>query len=109
MTPAILPFAQPAPPNEWQRLIAHAAASTDFRVRLLRQLLGEGSCRQLGIYPIPAGFKLSVVVPVYNERQWVAEVVRRVQAVPIPKELILVDDGSTDGTRDILRQIQADQ
>jgi glycosyltransferase involved in cell wall biosynthesis len=50
--------------------------------------------------------KLSVVIPVYNERQWVEELVRRVQAVPIPKEIILVDDCSTDGTRDILRELE---
>ena len=68
----------------------------------LQALLGEGACRQLGIYPIPDGFKLSVVIPVYNEEQWIREVVRRVQAVPIPKEIIIVDDCSTDGTRDIL-------
>ena len=55
----------------------------------------------------PAGFKLSVVIPVYNETRWIRELVRRVQAVPIPKEIILVDDCSTDGTRDILRELEA--
>lgn len=45
---------------------------------------------------------LSVVIPVYNEREWVAELVRRVLEQPYRMELILVDDGSTDGTRDIL-------
>jgi glycosyltransferase involved in cell wall biosynthesis len=39
-----------------------------------------------------------VVIPVYNEERWLAEVVRRVRAVPVPKEILLVDDGSTDGT-----------
>src|SRR5262249_4694681 len=73
------------------------------RARTLQRLLGDGPCRQLGIYPIPDGFKLSVVIPVYNERQWLRELVRRVDAVPIPKEIVIVDDCSTDGTRDILR------
>src|SRR5205823_13523772 len=50
-----------------------------------------------------------VVIPVYNERQWIREVVRRVKAVPVPKEIIVVDDFSTDGTRDILRQLEADE
>lgn len=51
-------------------------------------------------------FKLSVVIPVYNERQWLRELVARVEAAPVPKEIILVDDGSTDGTRDILAEME---
>jgi glycosyltransferase involved in cell wall biosynthesis len=79
------------------------------RVQVLQRLLGTGPCRQLGIYPIPTGFKLSVVIPVYNERQWVRELVRRVQEVPIPKEIIIVDDCSRDGTRDILRELESEE
>jgi glycosyltransferase involved in cell wall biosynthesis len=45
---------------------------------------------------------LSVVIPVYNERATVEELLRRVAAVPIDKEIIVVDDGSTDGTREVL-------
>ena len=45
---------------------------------------------------------LSVVMPCYNERATIEEIIRRVQAVPIRTELIVVDDGSTDGTREIL-------
>jgi len=52
--------------------------------------------------------KLSVIMPVYNERTTIAEIVRRVLAVELPKELIIVDDGSTDGTRELLRQIPAE-
>jgi glycosyltransferase involved in cell wall biosynthesis len=74
------------------------------RIELLHALLGEGQCRQLGIYPIPEGFKLSVVIPVFNEERWIREIVRRVRAVPIPKEVILVDDCSTDSTRKILAE-----
>lgn len=53
--------------------------------------------------------KLSVVVPVYNERNTLVEVVRRMRSVQLPdgvdREIIVVDDGSTDGTRDVLRQL----
>ena len=50
--------------------------------------------------------KLSVVMPVYNESKTIREIVRRVLEVPIEKELLIVDDGSTDGTRDILRELE---
>jgi glycosyltransferase involved in cell wall biosynthesis len=51
------------------------------------------------------GPKLSVVIPVYNERATIEEILWRVQHVPIEKEIIIVDDGSTDGTRDLLEAI----
>ena len=88
------------------RLVDRIAADPELRVEFLQKLLGEPACRQLGIHPIPAGWKLSVVIPVYNEERWLAELVRRVQAVPMPKELVLVNDKSTDGTPAILDQLQ---
>jgi len=49
---------------------------------------------------------LSVVMPVYNERTTIEEIVRRVLAVPLRIELIVVDDGSSDGTSEILDTLQ---
>ncbi len=46
--------------------------------------------------------KISIIVPVYNERNTVAELLRRALSVEIDKEVIVVDDGSTDGTREFL-------
>jgi glycosyltransferase involved in cell wall biosynthesis len=51
---------------------------------------------------------LSVIIPVYNEEHHVAEVIRRVREVPIRKEIIVVDDGSTDRTVDELERQRED-
>jgi glycosyltransferase involved in cell wall biosynthesis len=58
---------------------------------------------------LPEGWRLSVVMPVYNERATLVEIVRRVQGVPLTKEIIIVDDGSTDGTRDLLQALEGEQ
>ncbi len=52
--------------------------------------------------------KLSVVMPCFNERATVREIVARVLAQPYDLELVIVDDGSTDGTRDILTELAAE-
>jgi glycosyltransferase involved in cell wall biosynthesis len=49
--------------------------------------------------------KLSVVIPVYNERDTIDQIIARVKAVPIDKEIILVDDCSRDGTREHLASL----
>ncbi len=51
---------------------------------------------------------LSIVMPVYNERELVRKILAKVEKAPLPgmrREIILVDDGSTDGTRDVLRKL----
>src|SRR4030088_1946613 len=53
--------------------------------------------------------KVSVVIPVYNERAFIEEVLVRVQAVPIDKEIIVVDDKSSDGTRALLEDLEKAQ
>jgi hypothetical protein len=84
---------------------ADAAELHNLRVHRLGRLFGPELCRRLGIYPIPEGLKLSIVIPVFNERRWIAELLRRVKATPFPKEIIVVDDGSNDGTGEFLESL----
>lgn len=50
--------------------------------------------------------KLSILIPVFNEANTVEEAVRRVRSVRLPKEIIIVDDGSTDGSRELLKRLE---
>lgn len=54
----------------------------------------------------PARPLLSVIMPCYNERGTIREIVAQVLKVPLPLELIIVDDGSTDGTREFLAEME---
>lgn len=74
------------------------------RAELLLRLLGGDVCRQLGIYRLPAGFRLSVIIPVFNEARTLDQVIERVANTGLPLEVVLVDDGSTDGTRAALEK-----
>jgi len=49
--------------------------------------------------------KVSVIIPVYNERDTIAETIARVRAAPVEKEIIVVDDASTDGTAEIVEPL----
>lgn len=52
--------------------------------------------------------KISVVIPVFNERSTIEEILLRVQAVDLDKEVVVIDDGSTDGTREFLASLACD-
>jgi len=71
----------------------------------LESQLGATACRQLGFYVIPSDMLLTVVIPVYNEERTLRELVDRVRAVPIRKELVMVDDCSQDSTPEVLEAI----
>jgi hypothetical protein len=70
-----------------------------------RWLAGDGFL----LYTTVTLMRLSVVMPVYNERATLRQVAEKVLAVPLDIELICVDDGSTDGSRDILAELQAER
>jgi dolichol-phosphate mannosyltransferase len=53
--------------------------------------------------------KLSVIIPVYNEKQTILKIVNKVQAVGLEKEILIVDDGSTDGTKEKLKSLEGDR
>jgi glycosyltransferase involved in cell wall biosynthesis len=54
--------------------------------------------------PVSApSYLLSVAIPVYNEKNTLLQILERIRAVPVPMEILLVDDGSTDGTRELLK------
>jgi glycosyltransferase involved in cell wall biosynthesis len=50
--------------------------------------------------------KLSIIVPVYNEKNTVMQILERIERTPYNKEIIVIDDFSTDGTREILRELE---
>jgi glycosyltransferase involved in cell wall biosynthesis len=89
----------------------HGDAARDDLAELrenINRLLGEGACRQLGLYELPPNLRLSVVIPIYNEIETLTEIIRRVRMVPVSKEIILVDDASKDGTRELLKALEGE-
>ena len=77
--------------------------------RRLDGLLGGGAKRLRGKTPLPVEeLVLSVLIPVYNEKDTIEVILEQVESVPVRKEIICVDDCSTDGTREILARLEAE-
>jgi glycosyltransferase involved in cell wall biosynthesis len=86
--------------------VARVAATLD-RLEELSELLALEDDYEPAVcdYEVPRNFRLSIVIPVYNEERTIERVLARVAAVPLAKEIIVVDDCSTDGTRRVLAAI----
>jgi glycosyltransferase involved in cell wall biosynthesis len=77
-------------------------AGTRKRLPVVDPVIGEAGWEPVG-RSAPRKTKISVVIPVYNERETIEEALRRVQALDLDLEIVVVDDCSTDGTRELLR------
>jgi glycosyltransferase involved in cell wall biosynthesis len=64
------------------------------------------SAEVCGIGGVALSVTVSIIIPVYNERAYIEEVLLRVQSVNLEKEVLVIDDGSTDGTRELLRDLE---
>ncbi|MDA7979968.1 MAG: glycosyltransferase family 2 protein [Pirellulales bacterium] len=109
--PNILPIRSEPDKAEDPHALASSIAQLEEpeRLRLAQQLLGADTCKRLGIFCLPTGFVLSVVIPVYNEVKTLERVIESVRNCGVPTEIVIVDDGSTDGTRDLLDGMRGDE
>jgi glycosyltransferase involved in cell wall biosynthesis len=73
-------------------------------VRKMRRELGDEACKKAAIYSLPVDFRLSVIVPVYNECDTIRMVIERLRQTGLPMQIILVDDGSTDGSSNTMSE-----
>ncbi len=99
-----VPFHATAPPPETIARITHSLEELQRLADLLA--VDDGYEPITRDFVIPRNFKISVVIPVYNEQATIQQVLANVVALPIPKEVIIVDDASTDGTRQLLAQYE---
>ena len=84
----------------------HSLASS-LTPRTMTAIL-SGELRRRGRSPIePSTLRLSVLIPVYNERDTIHQILDAVHAVPVAKEVVVVNDCSTDGSREILDELKA--
>lgn len=118
-----LPTSRPTAPKTTTHPIPSSAAADDApadiaalkrlersfdKIDALTSLLADepGYTMPPVTYAVPKSFKLSVVIPVFNEAATIRRILARVAALPLPIEIIVVDDCSTDGTREILQRLE---
>ena len=82
-----------------------AELATDLVADVAAGLAADGALGQPLGYDLPAGFCLSIVVPIYNEERTIERVISKLFELPLPIEVIAVDDGSTDGTCALLTKL----
>src|SRR6186713_1995085 len=102
--PSLLLDARPEQSDETIARITYTLADLQRLADLLA--VEDGYEPAVRDFVIPRNFKLSIVIPVFNEERTIQQVLTRVAALPVPKEIVIVDDASTDGTRQILSQFE---
>lgn len=100
-----MPATQPPPRITDRKDGDHGVPYSAEWYESLQRTLGACACQQLGVYAIPGDLLLTVVIPVYNEAETLEELVDRVRSVPIRKEIVLVDDCSRDGSRQVMERL----
>ena len=98
LAPRISEHEQPPDPPEPPESLRAAAIWSAAHVATCQRWLGEPICQRLAIYSLPPEFVLSVIVPIYNERRTIDELIARLRSTGIAMQIILVDDGSDDGS-----------
>ena len=99
----------PAPSDELDQLVLRVAEAPADRLYVLQQLLGEPRAVNSAFIPFRRTSNSPWSYRFTTSSQWVRKLLDRVQAVPVPKEIILVDDFSTDVTRDILKELEEEE
>ena len=89
-----------------EQLADESGGAPPDRIGYIERTLGNNVCRQLGIYRVPDDLRLSVVIPVFNEATTIERVVARVRDAEPNAQIVVVDDGSSDGTGEVLERIQ---
>ena len=95
----------PAAKNDFLNQVLHRLVDTEALVQA--ELAEYSSSYQIDERLTAKDYLLSVVIPVFNEKNTISLVVSRVAALPLNLELVIVDDFSTDGTREILKKLEA--